>query len=197
MSTSLPNLPTRPPHVGSARSLLLLLGLSSIAAVSVGCSVEGIDTPPRIGDPLPEFSAPRLGDGEVALEDYEGSPVIVNLWATWCAPCRQEMPYLESVSRAYAADGLRMVGISTDHSGALGQVRTVVEERGVTYEILLDVDARSTDLFGAYGLPVTFLADARGIITWMKLGPIVEGDETFVAALDAATGRAPRPSLTH
>lgn len=171
----------------SARSLFLLVAFSSVAA----CSADGIAPPPRVGDPLPEFQASKLDGKDVALEAFKGAPVLVNLWATWCAPCREEMPYLESVSREYAADGLQVVGISTDHAGALSQVRTVVRERGVTYHILLDTDARSTDLFGAFGLPVTFLADAQGVVTYLKLGPLVEGDAAFEAALDAVTGRSP------
>jgi len=97
------------------------------------------------------------------------------------------MPYLETVAQEYAADGLRIVGISTDQRGALDQVRDVVAERGVTYDILLDPRARSTDLFGAFGLPVTFLADAEGRITWMRLGPLAEGDPAFERALADVT----------
>jgi thiol-disulfide isomerase/thioredoxin len=141
-----------------------------------------------VGDLLPEFAAPLLDGDTVTLASYRGEPVLVNLWATWCAPCREEMPYLESIGREYGEDGLRIVGISSDTRGALDQVRGVVAERGVTYDILLDPRARSTDLFGAFGLPVTFLADAEGRITWMRLGPIAEGDPDFEAALDAVTG---------
>jgi len=170
----------------SPRLLVLLVALT----FSVGCQEGGSDGPPRVGDVLPDFSAPLMSDGgmrgdSVSLASYRGAPVLVNLWATWCPPCRAEMPYLETVAREYAPSGLRIVGISTDQPGALDQVRDVVAERGVTYDILLDTRARSTDLFGAFGLPVTFLADAEGRITWMRLGPLEEGDPEFAAALDA------------
>ncbi len=166
------------------RGLLFLLLLS-------GCAGEGSRAgPPRVGDPLPEFSTLQLDGDTVALADYQGSPVLVNLWATWCPPCRAEMPYLESVSQEYGARGLKVVGISTDHSGALDQVRAVLEERSVTYDILLDTRSRSTELFAAFGLPVTFIADAEGIITYLALGPLVEGDVRFIAALDEVTGGA-------
>jgi len=162
------------------RTLLIALLL-----VLPGCGSEGPAGPPRVGDPLPAFSAALLGGEEAAFADYRGAPVLVNLWATWCAPCRAEMPYLESIGRRYAPEGLQVVGVSTDHSGAFAEVRKVVAERGVTYDVLLDTEARSTDLFGAFGLPVTFLADAEGVISWMRLGPIEEGDADFETALEA------------
>ena len=175
------------------RAILPLACILSLVG-PVGCSDGAASGPPRVGDPLPEFSAVLMAgegmDGDsVSLASYRGAPVLVNLWATWCPPCRAEMPYLETVAQDYAADGLRIVGISTDQRGALDQVRDVVAERGVTYDILLDPRARSTDLFGAFGLPVTFLADAEGRITWMRLGPLEEGDPEFEAALAAVTGR--------
>jgi peroxiredoxin len=166
----------------------VVLALGAFAAVA--CTEAPAGGLPRVGDMLPEFAAPILDGDTVALASYRGEPVLVNLWATWCAPCREEMPYLEAIGREYAAAGLRVVGISSDTRGALAQVRHVVAERGVTYDVLLDPRARSTDLFGAFGLPVTFLADADGRITWMRLGPIAEGDPDFVAALDAVTGRS-------
>jgi len=173
-----------------AASLPLVCLLSLVGPT--GCAEGGSDGPPRVGDALPEFTAVLLDeDGmegdSVSLASYRGAPVLVNLWATWCPPCRAEMPYLETVAQEYAADGLRIVGISTDQRGALDQVRDVVAERGVTYDILLDPRARSTDLFGAFGLPVTFLADAEGRITWMRLGPLAEGDPAFERALADVT----------
>ena len=166
-----------------------MVTLAVAVAAATGCAEVRPEGPPRVGAALPAFAAPLMDGDTVTLASYRGAPVLVNLWATWCAPCREEMPYLESIGREYAGDGLRIVGISSDTRGALDQVRGVVAERGVTYDILLDPAARSTDLFGAFGLPVTFLADAEGRITWMRLGPIAEGDEDFEAALDAVTGR--------
>ncbi|MDT8369405.1 MAG: TlpA disulfide reductase family protein [Longimicrobiales bacterium] len=162
-----------------------------VILVAGGCSGDRSNArPPRVGDPLPEFTAPMLDGDVVGLSAYRGSPVLVNLWATWCPPCRAEMPFLEEIGREYGPDGLRIVGISTDHAGAVAQIRSVLEERGVTYDILLDTESRSTDLFGAFGLPATFLADAEGTITWTRLGPVMENDAAFEAALAAVTGRA-------
>jgi len=182
-----------------------VLALGSACLAVVACGSEATAGPPRVGDPLPDFAAPRLeGTGEgpagggpagdtVRLAAAGGRATLVNLWATWCAPCRAEMPYLESVGQAYAPGGLRILGVSTDHRGAVEQVRGVVAERGVTYDILLDPEARSTDLFGVYGLPATFLADTEGVITWMRLGPIEEGDRDFEAALAEVAPRAVAP----
>lgn len=145
-----------------------------------------------VGAALPDLRAVLLDGDTVALADYRGSPLLVNLWATWCPPCQAEMPYLESVGAEYATQGLRVVGISTDREGALDEVRRVVERRGVTYDILLDPASESTELFDAFGLPVNVLANADGRVTWMRRGPILEDDPEFLDALRALlAGEAP------
>ncbi len=179
----------RGPARRPVRGLALALAAVSATLGASACTDATVEGPPRVGDMLPVFAAPLLDGDSVELAAYRGGPVLVNLWATWCAPCRQEMPYLESVWQEHREAGLRIVGISSDTRGAVDQVRSVVAERGVTYDILLDPRARSTDLFGAFGLPVTVLADADGRITWMRLGPVAEGDASFEAAIAAATGR--------
>ncbi|HIF23496.1 MAG TPA: TlpA family protein disulfide reductase, partial [Gemmatimonadetes bacterium] len=79
-----------------------------------------------------------------------------------------------------------LVGISVDSEGSLDAVEYFLEENGVTYDILLDPDMVSTDVFAAIGLPATFLIDQEGIIRFKKLGPILEGDPDFLEALEHA-----------
>ena len=136
-----------------------------------------------VGATLPDVRGALLDGDAVSLRAYRGSPVLVNLWATWCAPCQAEMPYLERVAREYRDTGLRIVGISVDREDALDEVRRVVERRGVTYDILLDPASVSTDAFDAFGLPVSVMADAAGRVTWVREGPILEEDPEFIAAL--------------
>lgn len=143
--------------------------------------------PPRAGDPAPDFEAIALEDGEtVSLADFRGSTVLVNLWATWCGPCRFETPYLQSVYEEYQGRGLKIAGVSVDSRGSLDAVEQFLADNGVTYDILLDPDMVSTDVFAAIGLPASFLIDADGMIVFSRIGPILEGDPEFLGALEDA-----------
>jgi len=141
--------------------------------------------PPQVGDPAPDFQAVSLDGGRtVALADYAGQTILVNLWATWCAPCRFETPYLQSVYEENQERGLMIVGVSVDSPSALDSVKDFLEEMGVTYDILLDPDMVSTDVFAAIGLPASFLIDGDGVVRFTRLGPIAEGDSAFLEALE-------------
>ena len=149
------------------------------------CVPEDLPAPPQVGEPAPEFVAMSLdGQRTVALADYAGQTILVNLWATWCAPCRFETPYLQSVYEENQDRGLMIVGISVDSPSALDLVNDFLEEMGVTYDILLDPDMVSTDVFVAIGLPASFLIDEEGVVRFTRLGPIAEGDPEFLEALE-------------
>lgn len=168
-----------------------------LVAVSA-CGGERPDraTPPRLGDTVP---LTRTDDGKevpwletvsldgdtVAIADLRGSPVMLNLWATWCPPCRAEMPYFETIHREYGPRGLRVVGVTVDGRSALDQVHDFLETTGITYEILHDPSMISMDLFGVPGLPGTFLLDAEGVVRFVQVGPVVEGDPRFEGAIEA------------
>ena len=177
-------------------------------ALAAGCGGDGTSGgaeaagPPRLGDTVPTlrttadgqerpwFAAPTLEGDTVTVADLRGSPVLLNLWATWCPPCRAETPYLQSVHARY--DGrLRTVGVTVDNRGAADQVRDFVGEAGVTYEILHDPTMRAMDLFGVPGLPGTFLLDRDGVVTFVRIGPVMEGDPAFEAALADLLGPPP------
>jgi peroxiredoxin len=151
----------------------------------VSACTPGELRPPEVGDPSPEFQAVSLEDDRpVSLADYGGQTILVNLWATWCAPCRFETPYLQSVYEENRDRGFMVVGVSVDSPAALDSVNGFLEEMGVTYDILLDPDMVSTDVFAAIGLPATFLIDGDGIVRFTRLGPIMEGDPAFLEALE-------------
>ncbi len=163
---------------------------STLAAplLAAACVGAGADLqPPRAGDLAPDFQALALEDlRTVSLSDFRGSAVLVNLWATWCGPCRFETPYLESVYEEHQDQGLHIAGVSVDSRSSLDAVRQFVADNGVTYDILLDPDMVSTDAFGAIGLPASFLIGADGVILFDRVGPILEDDPAFLAALEDA-----------
>lgn len=168
-----------------------------VAAIGGSIGVLGCDfpdRPPRVGDEAPAFTATLLDTGEqVSLADYQGDVLLVNIWATYCAPCRFETPYLVSVFEEHADRGLKVVGISVDSNNSLTAVKRFLEEMEVSYDILLDPDMISTDVFAAIGLPATFILDRDGVIRFMQYGPILEDDPMFLETLDEILSREAQP----
>ena len=160
--------------------------LATLAMLTVvaGCMAAEAPGPPRIGEPAVEYAAATLEGDTVSLGSLRGQVVLLNLWATWCAPCRAETPYFQSLFEEYADEGFQIVGISQDTGNAADQVEMFVEEYGVTYTILHDPLMRGMELYQVLGLPATFLIDREGILRWMRYGPIQEGDSDFLGALE-------------
>lgn len=156
--------------------------LASLVVVS-GCIPEDAQLP-RVGRMAIEYPAPTLAGDTVTLASLRGEVVLLNLWATWCVPCRTETPYLQELFEEYEDQGFRVVGISLDTGDAADQVARFVEEFGVTYTILHDPQMRGMELYQVPGLPATFMIDREGTIRWIRYGPILEGDADFLGALE-------------
>jgi peroxiredoxin len=136
---------------------IIALGLMLPAKESTG----GLD-----GTKAPEFSAVTI-DPPIAtktLHDYEGSVVLLNVWATWCPPCIKEMPTMEQLHQAYRDRGLRVVAISVDDAGSTDLIREFRDEQKLTFEILHDPQSAIFDSYKLNGVPMTFLIDRTGII---------------------------------
>lgn len=137
----------------------------------------------RVGAPAPAFTATTLAGDSVSLASYRGAPVLLNLWATWCEPCRRETPYLQALQERYRAQGLVVVGVSVDPRDALTDVRRFVDEFGVSYPVLADPEMRALERFDPPGLPATFLLDREGLVRRVISGPVEPGDVGFHDAL--------------
>ena len=182
VSTAGPGRP-RHPVTRRLRTLLVLLAFLPLTGCQGQDGASG--GPPRVGDPVPQFRAPSLDGDTVALADLEGSPYLLNLWATWCPPCRHETPFLQSVWEENRDRGLRVVGVTVDTRSALDQARAFLDEAGADYLQLHDPSMSVMDLFAVPGLPATFLVDADGVIRFARTGPVMEGDAGFEAAVDS------------
>ena len=182
--------PGRRVRVGASRAEVApgLVGAALLLLAVAGCDLP--DGPVREGDPAPPYSGALLDGRTFSLEGLRGEPVLVNLWATWCAPCREETPFLESLHREWEGAGLRVVGITVDGAGAYGDVQGFLEEFDVTYPVVHDPDQEVMRSFGAIGLPTTYLIDADGVVRWMRMGLVRETDPFLFSALRRVTRSA-------
>jgi cytochrome c biogenesis protein CcmG, thiol:disulfide interchange protein DsbE len=141
-----------------------------------------------IGQPAPDFSLKTLdGQTTVKLSELRGKPVILNFWASWCAPCRQEMPALQAAYEAHQADGLTVLAINLTTEDTLPNAQTFVEELQLTIPALADEANTAGEAYHILGLPTTYFVDPQGIITYLQLGPLDEAQlnshiENIVAA---------------
>ncbi len=157
---------------------VLLIGVVS------GCEGEGSGGPPSPGNEAPSFVAATLEGDSVAVEDLRGRPVLLNVWATWCAPCRREKPFLQGIDDRLGPRGLQVVGVSVDVGRATGDIERFLEEFQVRYTILHDPDQRIMSRYSVPGLPTTYLIDSEGTIRLVRIGLVTEEDHEFLAVLE-------------
>lgn len=163
-------------------ALLLLPLLGIAAAIQVqrySGSAAGAPALPRplasdrIGRPAPALALPRLANGATLdLESLRGRPVIVNFWASWCAPCVRELPALASFSAEHSGPDAPQV-LAVNVTEDVATIASFLAERGVTnLTVLLDSDGHASDVWGARGLPMTFHIDPAGRIAAVQRGEI-------------------------
>ncbi len=129
---------------------------------------------PQAGFPAPDFELPTLDGGTARLSDLRGKGVILNFWATWCPPCRFEMPALQRVYQENQ-DRIVVVGLNLTASDDINAVRAFIQEMGLTFPIWLDVEGEVADMYNLVALPTTFFIDAQGTICEVVLGgPMAE-----------------------
>jgi len=122
------------------------------------------------GSAAPAFAATDVVTGSrVTLANYDDQVVLLNVWATWCKPCEQEMPSMQRLYEALGPAGLRIVAVSIDTDPA-EKVRAWVEERGLTFDILHDPGGRIQRLYQTTGVPESFVIDRRGLIVKKQIG---------------------------
>ena len=168
-----------------ARSVVPALAAALLAAA---CGADGGRrlAAVEVGRPAPAYESLTLAGDTTSLAALRGTPVLLNIWATWCHPCRTEIPELERLHQAHGARGLRIVGVSIDAGGEDDAVREFATEYGMTYPVWRDADGRVSTLFAAIGVPATYLIDRDGTIRWLKVGPIAERDTGLARAIEEA-----------
>jgi cytochrome c biogenesis protein CcmG/thiol:disulfide interchange protein DsbE len=128
----------------------------------------------EVSEPLPRLSGESLADGAaLSSDDFAGDVLVINAWATWCGPCRQEQPALIRAFERHRDRGVSFLGI--DHLDDRASAKTWIEEEfAVPYPSLFDPSGEFAAMLGYPGLPATFVVDAEGIIRYRRFGPITE-----------------------
>jgi thiol-disulfide isomerase/thioredoxin len=156
-----------------------------------GAGAEAAPQGPPIPESLPDVRVPDLSGKPRALREFIGHPLIVNFWATWCEPCRREMPLLQQLQQRYRAQGLQVLGVADDSRSAVEQY---LKTRPVNYTILAG-ETEATDAMNRFGaepvLPFSIFVDAQGRVVVVKLGELhrEEADYILAAESDLAAGR--------
>ncbi len=139
-------------------------GYSESAARHSAASVAPVATAGvGLGALAPNFKLWDLRGRPVSLSDYRGKVVLVNFWATWCGPCKVEMPAMERLYREFSGQGFEILAVSTDAQG-VAVTRPFKESMGLTFPILHDSDYRVGFRYGARTLPMSFVVDGRGVV---------------------------------
>ena len=124
---------------------------------------------PLVGQPAPHFTLQSLDGGTVSLADYRGRPVVVNFWASWCVPCRDEFPLLRDARAQHAGTGLEVLGII--HDDGPQAARAFAASYDADWPLLLDQDDAAWNAYRGLAVPVTFFIDRDGIIQAVSFGP--------------------------
>jgi cytochrome c biogenesis protein CcmG, thiol:disulfide interchange protein DsbE len=124
----------------------------------------------RVGREAPDFRLPDLNGNQVALSDHRGQVVLINFWATWCPPCRVEMPEFEAVYREYHDEGFEILGV--DQREPVELVEEFITERGFSWIFLLDEDFDVSREYAATSIPKSILVDRDGTVVQIWTGPL-------------------------
>ena len=127
--------------------------------------------PIQPGLEMPNFTFPDINGREVSLSDHRGKVVLVNVWATWCPPCRQEMPSMQSLYEKFKGENFEILAVSIDSEGRAA-VAPFMRKMNLTFPSLLDPGETIRSLYGITGVPESFIIDKQGILVQKIIGPI-------------------------
>lgn len=156
--------------------VVLSLGFAYFASQGLSRSFQ----PPGVGSTAPDFEAYDLEGDPVRFRDLKGEVILLNIWATWCPPCREEMPSMQRLYEAFSEDGLRILAVSIDGEnipGTLGPgnsadpVEAFIAESGIQFSVWRDPDRTVQSAYRAYMVPESYVIDKTGLIVARVIGP--------------------------
>jgi len=197
----------QPPQPGRQLSFIVLVaGLASLAiafaawrifstAPNLGrtpSATPSTHAAPPVGRPAPDFTLALFSGGTLTLHSLKGKPVVLNFWASWCVPCREETPLLVRLHKIYGPRGIVFVGVNVEDDA--GAARSFFVQYHVDYPVVRSVDDRLIDAYAIPGLPTTAFIGANGIVVDKFTGGFVgpSGEKGLVTRLERLLG-APQP----
>ncbi len=135
-------------------------------------AAPGADVSPQQGALAPDFLLEKLDGGDLRLSDYRGQPLVVNFWATWCAPCRREIPQFVSAYDRLRDQGLVVIGVNLQESKSI--IQNYADDFGMKFPIAIDHNGEVAKRYRLLGLPMTFFIDRQGVVRSVFAGPFLE-----------------------
>lgn len=152
-----------------------LQGAVAVPLTNEANPVSRLPPAPTAGHPAPDFSLATVAGDEIRLSDLRGQPVILNFWASWCGPCRVEMPELQAAHASQSKGGVAVIGVNlSKREGNMDDVPAFIKEFGVTFPVLLDVDGDVARLYQVRGQPASVFIDREGTVQTVWYGPVNE-----------------------
>ena len=153
------------------KNLLILLVLSIVVGGCSGQPQEGAKdlSVAKVGSPAPDFELQDTNGKTWKLSDLKGQVIFINFWATWCPPCREEMPSMQELYEAMPSDSFKMLTILSNDDPTLAV--NFIAKVGATFPILLDPLSKTSSAYGLTGVPETYVVDKQGILRQKYLGP--------------------------
>jgi peroxiredoxin len=152
-----------------ALMVIVVVG-SSLNQKNTGTTVDhqSFPTAPKVGEEAPDFSLKDMSGKAVALSSLRGKPLIINFWATWCTPCRTEMPAMQKAYDKYKEQGLAVLAVNERESE--GEINAFKDQLKLNLLIVQDADGRIADKYGIRGMPSTIFVDSKGVISSISVG---------------------------
>ena len=153
----------------AAGLVIAVVAAIAVLTVDIAGPTRPVDTP-IVGRPAPAFDLETLDGGRLSLADLRGSAVVLNFWASWCIPCREEAPLLTAADATYGPRGVRILGVVYQDSS--DNASKFMRRYGQTYPGLLDPGGRTAIDYGVFGIPETFFIDASGVVRSRQVGAV-------------------------
>ena len=144
--------------------LIYFIPVAILGLIAMGCSAPAAE----VGKPAPDFRLPDLAGEEVNLSDFEGKPVLLNFWAGWCRPCKEEMPYLQQVYEEWSDRGLVVLTVNLGDSRS--EVNRFMQSNRLSLPVLLDTKQSLAQKYNVASIPTTFFIDKDGIVRAKIIG---------------------------
>jgi len=149
-----------------------------LAALALSISLTLLTFPAgavTVQDQAPDFTLKTLEGSNLRLEEYRGQVVLINFWASWCGPCRQEMPLLDRLHQRYVDTGFAVLGINVE--GEVAPARELIDKIPVSFPVLIDQGQSVSELYDLKAMPSTMVVDRDGVVRYIHLG-YKPGDES-------------------